>query len=136
MTENDPHIDLTQISFPSDQLTIQMLRKNYPGSFDREAVLPENRKQFLGRTSIENAIGGTIDFERHLAVLEFKRVLGLPLTKEEGQFKRDNLAKNLIEEYVHLGLAAGENHGEQLIRDVESQASAQARGFLPDPPPH
>ncbi len=135
MAEAEPRIDFARVTFPSDQFTIRMLRTAYPGAFDRPAALPENRTQFHGRASIEDALGGTIDFERRLAVLEFKRVLGLQPTEEEVAFSRANLAETLTDEYVHLGSATGEHHSAQLIRDVESQASSQAHHHLGQTPP-
>ncbi len=130
MTGIEPQIDFTQIEFPTDKLTIKMVRSIYPWAFDRPAALPENRTYFYGRASIENALGGLIDCERRLAVLEFKRVLNLPLTTEERKIGRASLAETLVDEYVHLGLASGDHHAEQLIRDLESQVSAQAQSHV------
>jgi hypothetical protein len=123
----EPQIDFTKIEFPTDKLTIKMVRSNYPWAFDRPAALSENRTHFYGRASIENALGGLVDCERRLAVVEFKRVLNLPLTTEEGKIARASLAETLVDEYVHLGLASGDHHAEQLIRGLEAQVSAQAQ---------
>jgi hypothetical protein len=118
------------MTFPTDHLTVAALRKVYPRSFDQSHPNPYRRgRWFNGRASLEEAIGDTLDFERRLATLEFKRVLGVKPTAEEERHPRWELAESLRDEYATLGLAAGGHHADQLIRDIESQAAAQAQAL-------
>lgn len=124
----DPQPDFTRMTFPTDRLTVAALRKAYPWAFDQPHHDPYRRgRWFGGRASLEEAIGDTLDFERRLATLEFKRVLGLTPNAEEGRHPQWELAESLRDEYATLGLAAGEHHADQLVRGIESQAAAQAR---------
>jgi hypothetical protein len=128
MPEPAPQIDLAQLQFPTDRLTVAVLRAARPWAFDRP---PPRPSPFLGgRGSLEDALGGAVDYERRLAVLAFKRELNLPLTDEERQVARRDLVQGLTDEYILLGLASGEHHAEQLLRDIEAQAAAQARRHL------
>src|SRR5579871_5370831 len=100
---SEPAIDFTQLTFPSDSLTVAALRKAYPHSFDlpsRTGGPPFSPPPAYGRASIEDTLGGVIDSERKLASLAFKRVLGLPLTQAESLDSHQGLAEGLIHEYV------------------------------------
>ena len=134
MTE--PAIDFTQLPFPSDNLTVAGLRKVYPHSFDLPARIPALKFETAieyGRASLEKTLGGVIDAERMVASLAFKQALGLVLTESESRRSRESLLESLASEYVTLGLAAGEHHADQLVRDIEAQATTQARSHHGQP---
>jgi hypothetical protein len=121
----DPSVEFTQISFPSDSLTVAALRKSYPRSFDLPRVGGSDRT--YGRGSLDDTLGNVIDNERLIASLAFKKAIGLSPTEAETEEPRETLVEFLTHDYVTLGVAAGEHHAEQLIRDIEAQATAQAR---------
>jgi hypothetical protein len=124
-----PLIDFSQISFPSDKLTIAALRKAYPNSFDLPARMPSSKYEEpteYGRGSLEQTLGGVIDAERLVASLAFKESLGLALTESEALRPREVIHDSLTSEYITLGLASGEHHANQLVRDIETQATSQA----------
>jgi hypothetical protein len=139
MSTDEQSIDFTLIAFPSDSLTISTVRKAYPYSFDlpdRNEFIRSNSARYNSRKSIEDALGGLINFERIVASLAFKKALGLPLSDQESDFKSSGDSLDfLAEEYVLLALAAGPHEARELIKGIESQATAQARLHLPDPPP-
>ncbi|MBA4068154.1 MAG: hypothetical protein C0501_31525 [Isosphaera sp.] len=127
-----PAIDFTIIRFPTDRLTVAGLRRVYPHSFDLPAPAGPTRRDYY-RKSIEDTLGGIVDAERVIASLAFKRVLGLPLTVEESRQTGEDHLNDLICCYMELGLAAGEHHGEQLAREIETQATVQAARYLSHP---
>jgi hypothetical protein len=140
MSDAQPNIDFTQIAFPSDKLTIKELRKSVPHSFDlpaRERYQRSDRKGFFKRESLENYLGGIINTERELAALAFYKALGQenPTYNDINLGPRWEAAEVLIRDWVKVGLTTGKQHGEQLIRDVESQAVAQAQRYLGSTPP-
>jgi hypothetical protein len=136
MLGSAPILDFTQIAFPSDRLTVKDLRRDAPGCFDLTAPehLPE-REGFLQRQSIEYTLGGIINTERELAAIAFFAALGTSPLESFGKLgPRDFAAECLANDYVRLGLASGQHHAEQLIRDFEQAAADQARKHLPNLP--
>jgi hypothetical protein len=64
-----PTIDFTQLTFPSDSLTVAALRKAYPHSFDlpsRTGGSPSTTPLAYSRARLEDTLGGVIDTERKL----------------------------------------------------------------------
>src|ERR1700743_3209894 len=95
-------VDFTQLSFPSDRLTVAVLRKTYPSSFDLPARTSSSASSpalAYNRAGLEGTLGGLIDAERTLASLAVKRVLGLPLTPDEALDSRDGIVETLTSEY-------------------------------------
>ncbi len=134
-----PTIDFTQIAFPSDRLTIKELRKSIPHCFDlpaRDGYQPRFRQGFFRRENLENYLGGIINTERELAALAFYTALGQekPTHHDRKLGPRWEAAEVLIHDWTQVGLTTGEHHGEQLIREIEAQAVAQARRHLGQTP--
>jgi hypothetical protein len=134
----DPAIDFTLIDFPTDHLTVKDLRKRWPHGFDTS---PPPGQRFddgeiglrLGpyrRKNLDDILGSTIDTERELAELAFCATLGRePPEPLRGDGRRDESAELLAHTYVGYGLATGDHHAMELIRDIEAQGAAQARKF-------
>lgn len=78
---------------------------------------------------MEGTLGGVIDAERVIASIAFKQTMGQPLTIEEAKYAESDYSA-LADEYIDLGLASGEHHADQLLRDIERQAVAQAACLL------
>jgi hypothetical protein len=139
MPDPEPQIDFTRIEFPTDRLTVKELRKALPHCFDLPA--PEGphhqREGFFKRESLESYLGGIINAEREVAALAFHTALGQvkPEYHEGTLGPRWEVLEVLISDYTKVGLARGEHHGQELIREIESQAVAQAQRYLGPTPP-
>jgi hypothetical protein len=123
-------IDFTTIIFPSDRLTVGRLRVAHRKAFDLPGAGRHTSHGEQGpfrRMSIETALGGMIDAERELARRAFKQTLGQSTSAEEAAYPRLELAEDLAADYEAVGLAFGRHQFNELIREIESQAVAQAR---------
>ena len=131
MTDTDPAIDLTKIEFPTDNLTLKMVRKAYPQGFDVEPppdfALDRLRRRPLRCQSLDNILAFIIDFERILADMAFKRARGQSVEHADGNRDRETIMDNLGSDYVRLGLAHGKHEAHEMLRGIEAQAAAQAR---------
>jgi alpha-D-ribose 1-methylphosphonate 5-triphosphate synthase subunit PhnI len=135
MTESEPKIDFTQINFPSDKLTVRMLRTACPEGFDVDcpqdslALAGSNDRGYYDRRSFDEFLGmGLIDIERLVAERAFKVFLGQSIQGDERLSNRDELISCLVTEYKdYYGLARGEHEALAMIRGIEAQADAQAR---------
>jgi hypothetical protein len=130
MTDSEPRIDLTTIDYPSDKLTVRMMRNRFPKAFDVE---PESdsytagERRPLHRMSLDVALGPFIDNERILAEWAFKKAMGQPVEDSEFPRDRETTLECLGNDYIKFGLARGEHEAQQMLRSIETQAIAQAR---------
>jgi hypothetical protein len=131
MTATNPTIDLTRIKFPTDKLTVRMLRKAYPAAFDVEPppnpILDENRQRPLRRQSLDAVLACVVDSERILAEMAFKAALGRVVLDDDRQGGRETIIYDLSGDYVAFGLARGDHEAQEMLRSIEAQAAAQAR---------
>jgi hypothetical protein len=83
----------------------------------------------LLRDGAQFRLGGLIDMERALAAHAFFAALGVqpPDYQPRPLLKRWEVLECLTHECISVGLARGEHHARELMRDIESQAAAQAR---------
>ncbi len=110
-------IDLTKIKFPSDSLSILDVRKRYPHHVD-------SRRSESVSPSLDDILSGIIDGERKLAEIAFHKAIGSPSRLAPYQ---ESQRESVAEGYIEFGLARGPQHAAQLIRDIEVQATKQAR---------
>jgi hypothetical protein len=133
MLDTEPVIDFSLIAFPTDRLSVQDMRRLYPHGFDLtvdDDALGEIREgTYYRRRSLDVILGDLVDVEREVAERAFYRALG--------GHRPDRLCGNpdeavlcLVNGYIQFGLASGEHHVDQLVRDIENQATAQAHRFL------
>lgn len=121
-------IDFTNLSYPTDRLTVKDLRCRCPEGFDlplSHESFGEVRKGLYRRRSLDVVLGDLVDLEREIADRAFHTRLSAEVP-EHLRGHPDDGRDCLISEYVRWGLATGENHAEQLIRDLETQAITQA----------
>ena len=123
-------IDLTQIEFPTDKLTVKVLRRAYPEGFDVEpppdrVVMPFRRP--LHRMSLDNVLSSIVNSERILAEMAFKAAMGQSVEGDDRQGGREIIIEDLGNDYIRLGLARGEHEAREMMGSIESQAAAQAR---------
>ena len=121
--EDSPQIDFTKIAFPSDSLTIGTLRKLHPADLDSQS-----KPDFTERShSLGAELTDMLWVEREIAEAAFNRALGRPTEGDRtGQDWQDCLDQ-VAGIYTRYGIASGQHHAEQLFRDIETQAVAQAR---------
>jgi hypothetical protein len=131
MTDTEPKIDLTTINYPTDKLTVGMMRKRCPTAFDVE---PETGTYTAGghrplhRMSLDFVLASVVDHERMLAEWAFKKALGQPVPEaDDSTFGRETTFENLSNDYIKFGLARGEHEAQEMLRGIEAQAVAQAR---------
>ena len=129
-------IDFTTFSFPTDRLTVRDLRRKHPEGFDQplpeEALGEIRRGSRYRRRSLDVILGDLIDAEREVAERAFHNHLG----SGQPDYLRgtpDGSRDCLISTYVEWGLATGEHHAEQLVRDLEAQAISQAERVVGKP---
>jgi hypothetical protein len=108
-------LDLGKISFPSDALTIGMIRKALPDLFLQDD--PDFFKDEFG--SVE--VSGILRSERILAQRAFASALGRPDPYLE-EPSRQEMIESLAESYKLFGLASGQQHTNQLVRAFENEA--------------
>jgi len=130
LSMSSPVLDFTTISFPTDSLTVKQIRhhrlgleKPVPHAVGSGSFDPIHR-----RRNLELVLGNTLDCEREIADRAFHQRLQaeLPEHLKREDWEWDEEREVLIREYIDWGLAKGERHGKQLIRDIEAQATAQA----------
>lgn len=127
MPDPVPNLDLTQITFPTDNITVRDIRQDW---YRKSASA-------TGSTSLLRTLEDLLETERELVEHAFYAALGvkLPGHVHRGIGGADGAREALEASYVEFGLAAGEHVAEKLIRDLESQAAAQARGIPGRPRP-
>lgn len=134
MTTPEPEFNCTQISFPSDGLTIGKLRHLHPGDFDHMdsdyvAFFPPGGQPPTGNI----AMGDMLHNERRLAQIAFESTLiGLsgeledPELENEINEERRKCTDDLIEAYQRFGIATGPESSRELIRRFCDLAAEQA----------
>jgi hypothetical protein len=121
-----PKIVFTKIEFPSDELTIQTLRRLSPDYFDAE---PEACGKLFSQSDVNNPmieVARLLDAERMVAEVAYLKAVGIQCSAvylTDGQ----RCAEDAAELYAHFGIAKGQHHAEQLICNIQSQAADQAR---------
>lgn len=129
--KDDTSIDFSRIDFPSDRLTIKHLRLAYPQLFDH-GLESQGKLQpiFFSVESgppAENFVGEMLFSERLVAAFAYCAASGIPEPKGwEGQEGLQGFKDDLVEFYCKLGMATGANHAQELVRDIERQASRMA----------
>jgi hypothetical protein len=130
-----PEIDFTKMDFPSDGLTIKAIRQRWPQAVDTRKDDPYSdvTPRPLGPPAGE-MLHNMLRMERDLA----KATFGLEFGREPDIAYADHdvklLAEDLSELYITFGVASGQHHASQLIRSIESQATAQTRQHIPPRP--
>ena|SRR5579883_1144506 len=117
MSGTFPEIDFKTLSFPSDRLTIKALRLAEPQLFATDNPVD------LDKTFAHSDFSSMLSWERVVARQAYKAALGQPDPDAE---ERGELVDMLTEHYRDYGLSSGPHQTEQLVREIEAQASGQA----------
>ena len=121
-----PRLDLSKITFPSDDLSFGRLRSVFPDLFDTDVKvtffsLSESSSDYHS-VQLTNLLEG----EREIATMAFSEAVGQTWRDPDG-FSRNEIKKFLTEDYIRYGVARGKQHAAQLIREIESEAIKQAK---------
>jgi hypothetical protein len=130
--QNISSLDVNAVRFPSDRLTIGMLRSAHPQLFDTNIGGGKPQPQFFFAASDNKAaveeVGGILYTERLIAAVA--------LATRDGQeppatyLPLHELKEELAERYVRYGLASGPQHALELIRDIERQVQPDNPSLL------
>ena len=122
-TSSSDCVDYTSIKFPSDGITIADVRRAHPERFDVEDGESFERTQDDPKFTL-NLI---IYLERLLARAAYESASGKAgdVLGEHG-LNRNDCVEELTKFFGTYGVTKGAKHTEQFIRDIESQAAAQA----------
>lgn len=117
------NINYAPINFPSDRITVGDIRRAHPERFDVEHPARFEKTQDDPKFTLSLIIY----LERLLARAAFEGAIGKSgdVIREHG-LDRDTCISELAKFYGTYHVSQGINHTEQLIRGIESQASAQA----------
>jgi hypothetical protein len=129
-----PRVDFGGIGFPSDQITLAMLRKQHPLEFDTlkanffdgerlrepEAKIP--REAVAEMLYIERRIAQ----ETYAAAVRGDRQAGFLRSDAEDD---RGFVEDLTAHYTRYGVAQGPHEARCLIGSIESQATSQATHF-------
>jgi hypothetical protein len=129
---NFENLDLTGIRFPSDALSIGMLRAKHPELFDKGFALGGDNVQpkFFFGLHAETIVANMLYCERVIVVSAYAEALGVkglelgmkgPELGVELECDVSDFKDELSKLYIRYGVASGTHHADQLIRDLEQQ---------------
>jgi len=116
-------LDLREIEFPSDRITIGQLRRAFPKQFDvgfGPNDDPQPRFFFEGDRPSE-VIGNILYLERLIAAEVYASIVGCDSPADPG-FGLKDMKKDLAKSYVIHGVS-GKHEASELVRDIERQAT-------------
>jgi hypothetical protein len=131
-------LDFSQISFPSDRISIRSLRTLHPQWFDHGFYLFDadesqlTQPQYFLREDMPGLatddVGVMLLRERLIATCAYADAKGLP---RPWQWKIEEEKQELLDSYITHGLASGGPHqAQELIRQIERAGTglAQSQG--------
>jgi len=126
---NQSTLNYAVISFPSDRLTFGAIRKAYPNLFDVD--VESNSKTFFDQPWMTPDLDSMFYLERLLARQAYEIANGQSeeTLRNRYQNNRDNVDR-LGSIYLRFGLVTGQQQTEQLVREFQAHAVAQAPGRL------
>lgn len=122
--EHFKRLNFSDLTFPSDGLSIGILRKKHPSLFDEGFDDGDGAQPlfFFNAKHSEDNLANMLFGERLIATFAYALARSMePPDCELSLFKND-----LSKLYVRYGIASGPHHAEQLIRDIERQGAELA----------
>lgn len=118
-----PGLDLHAVAYPTDQLTINDLRRVFPMDFDCDWVtLPPLRPRFLA------TLMPVINNERDFASRVYAREIDFPRPSKADPLDLQDIGRMLQDDYVRLNLASGPAEAGELVRELSRQIRQLAAG--------
>src|SRR5947209_4593333 len=131
MAKHEPAIDFTRLSFPSDDLSIKHLRAVEAKSPAHINGFAQEDPAFFEREGSIADVASILLLERALAHKAFAAALGRPDPHaDDEEFTRSEVIRMLGDCYKDYGLSSGSKHTQEMIRNIEAQAVAQAKEHL------
>lgn len=128
--KEDSSFDARTLVFPSDALTVRMLRDAHPALFDLEFETAGVQPVFFNTPSspghVESTVGEMLYIERVVARRAYAKQRGARPSSDCSDIRA--LKAELARWYQRYGLAEGPAQATELIRDIERQAGVLARG--------
>lgn len=129
MTERESkRFSVGGIRFPSDRVTIKMLRQHHPQLFDEMLADGDDQQPMFfepgGCDHAEDQLGSMMYVERLIAKNRYAAELGIEIPDQF--IPLADMKIELAQHYVRYGLATGVHEAEELIRDIERQAKKLA----------
>ena len=128
-------VDFSTIEFPSDRISIKTLRQIHPELFVKGFADEHNeddQPQFFYNDhhgSQLERLAEMLHYERLIAAAAYAKTAGLQLPEEIEASESVLAAKDDLERhYKQFGIVAGPNETQELIRSIERQARALAKG--------
>lgn len=117
-----PCLDYSGILFPTDSLTLGVIRRVHPAGFDADPAEGfDHSNPLIG-------LNTAIYIERLIAHAAFDRAAGRSADRlREAATDRAGCVEELALHYTAYGLSEGPHHTEQLVRQIEAQAAAQVK---------
>ena|ERR1700722_8759986 len=119
-----PSLDLSQMPFPTDKVTIGAIRQRQPSLFINEDADIARFDVFA-----------TMSVERVLAKKAFAKAAGLPDPfPDDGSmstYTRQEAVWMLNSDYQRYGISTGLHQTRELVKDFEKAAADQARSQTP-----
>ncbi len=126
-------LDFRRLSFPSDGLTLGVLRTMHSDLFDKGFAYAESAAQpqfFIASDKAGHAgdvLGNMLFIERLIATAAFASARGIDGPRADVADYKEELASL----YQRYSLAKGEHHAALLIRDIERQGATLAQNKSP-----
>ncbi len=120
MTDKDlPTLRLEALSFPTDRITIEQLRRDQPDLFSEKGLFGKRGHDAAGWINVLAAMQS----ERVLAQKAFAAAAGQPDPQPDED--RHDQIDCMNEYYVRVGLSSGVRQTQQMARAIETAASQQ-----------
>lgn len=118
--DDKPKLNMSDMKFPTDQITIGQMRRRDPGMFEGEKAMWSSTDADAARC-----------FEIALATRAFARRLSLPDPCSHWG-SREELVDCLNSTYMapEFGISSGMAQTRELCRDIEAAAERQAEKYL------
>lgn len=108
-------IDLSTISFPTDQITFGQLRKRFPNQFTMDAVQSNEPAKIIPVSALH--------LEMTLAKKAYAAAAGLPDPHPDDDRRMSIIMLN--EDYCRFGISAGLQQTRRMVSEFETEAARQ-----------
>ena len=119
-------VDVSNVKFPSDEITIELLRKKNSNKFDLLDLNGEHQPRFFldsaGPDNATSVLGQLLKLERGLYLVS--RDAG-----RRPEMERSEWANRLAQLYVDLGLKPSLEQGLEAVGSIVGQASSQRKSI-------
>jgi hypothetical protein len=125
-------LDFSECTFPSDAISIAQMRQVHPLLFDVGIETAKGQQPVFMLAPFDgghvlDTIGMMLHCERIIAADSYAAKLGLEPPDADIELFKEELANY----YIKYGLAKGEHHAQELVRNIERMGASLAKGRQP-----